>query len=193
MAVVGTFGVAGSIGIRPGGCRVRLGLLSSLECALGIVEFVWVRSVHWSAPWESWSSFRVSGLIGKRPRCRFVRSGSMGSMGCALLVAVFFQGRWVDWVAHFCSFGVTGFIGVRPGGRRVRSGTMDSLGEPWGSSRTFGVAASWTLGVVWFVPGRHGVSSDLFVFAGLIGVSSGSFRVAWFSGDRAGILSGLIG
>ena len=67
---------------------------------------------------------------------------------------------------------------MSPGGRTVRSGSLRSF--------------SWTLGVVWFVPGRPGGSSGSFVFAGFIGVSSGSFSNAWCSGVGAGIIGGLV-
>ena len=169
----GTLGVAGFIELRSDcrrvrsgslgslGCALRFllrwGLLCSLGCALGVVEFVRGRWVHWGATWA-----------------RRVRSGSLCSLGYALGVigfvrcrwihcgapfdvVWFVQGHWIHWSTPWESFGVARFIGARPVGRRVCSGSLSTLvsalgvvgfirgnwvhwGAPLWSSRSFGVA-----------------------------------------------------
>ena len=61
-----SFGVAGSIRVRTGGCRVHSVSLVSLGCALG-VWFIQFRWVHSGAPWRSsvslWCILRVIGFI----------------------------------------------------------------------------------------------------------------------------------
>ena len=109
----GSFEVAGSIWVCPGGRPVRLGCLGSLDCALGDIGFVWGRWVLWGAPWGS-CLLEVAGCI-----------------WCALRAVRFVLGVFVHWGAPWesaGSFGVVRFIGKRPAGRRVRLGSLGSLG-----------------------------------------------------------------
>ena len=143
-----SFGAAGLIGVRPGGCHVRSGSLGSFGWALVVVGFRRSRWVRWDAPWDS---FGVAGFIGELPGRHRVRSGSQGSLECALgvfgfvrvavfigmhpgvlsgplgllgsakAVVEFVRGHWVHWGAHL------GSSVSCPGGRRVRSGSLGSL------------------------------------------------------------------
>ena len=92
--------------VRPGGLWVRSDSSCSSGCALGVLEFVWVRLVHpgakwWvvefvrvhlvcpGAPWTSVGSFGFVWFVRVCPGCRWVRSGSSALSGCALVVADF--------------------------------------------------------------------------------------------------------
>ena len=87
----GSSGVAGFIGLRPGGRRDHPDTLGSLGCVLGVIGFILGSWVHWSASWESSGSSGTVGLIGVRLGVRRV---NLGSLGCALGVVGFVQGRW---------------------------------------------------------------------------------------------------
>ena len=128
-ASLGSFGVAGFIGVRPVYRWIRSGSLGSMGCALGVVGFVRGLWFHWEAHrgssgfvrgllvhllahWGSVVSFGVAGLIGLRPVCCRVPSASLGSLVCT-----------VDDVGLF------GVRGLRLGGRG---------GAPWGRQDRFG-------------------------------------------------------
>ena len=87
----GSVGVAGFIGLRPGGRRVRLGSLCSVAPWMLSISF-WSRWEHWCAPRGTSGLFGVAGFIGWG--C-LVRSGSLGLLGYALGVDGFVRDSWV--------------------------------------------------------------------------------------------------
>ena len=155
---LGSSGVAGLIGARPGDRRVRPGSLGSLGHTLGVVGFVrgrWVlwgalrgfvrgRKVHYVTPWRSTGSSSVDDFIAVRPSGRRVLQGSLGSLvsalgvvgftgvaGCIEVGLGFIRCRCVHWGAPWgssISYGIAGLIGVHPDGRRVLPGSQGSFG-----------------------------------------------------------------
>ena len=73
--------------------RVHPGSLSSLGCALGAVEFIRGRWVHYSAPWEPSCSSWVAGFTRRRPGVFQVHPGSLVSLGGAVVFVGFILGR----------------------------------------------------------------------------------------------------
>ena len=132
----GSFGAAGLIDVRPGGCRVRWGSLGSFGLALVVVRFGRCRRVHRDPPWVT---FGVAGFIGVWPGRHWLRWGSYGLLDCAL--GSRWSGLWVNSEAprrSSDSFGIPGFIGVRTWVAdffRVRC--VDRV-APWPSSGSFG-------------------------------------------------------
>ena len=89
-------GVVGFIKVRPGGSSVHLGSLSSLGLALGflgfalgVVEFIRGRCVHFGSTWSSSGSFGVVGFTRIRPGGLLVHPRSLGTFGFALRPAGF--------------------------------------------------------------------------------------------------------
>ena len=92
----GLSGMTGFTWVRPWGRRVHPRWLGSLECALGVVGFIRVRWVHWSASWVSPGSSRVDGFTGVRPRGHPVHTWVNGFAGVSLGVVGSFRDRWVQ-------------------------------------------------------------------------------------------------
>ena len=107
---LGVVGCSGYIQLRPGERRVRLGALGPFPCALLVVGFVGVHSVHSRVPCGSYCSFVCHS---RAPLRSSVRWCAFGPFTCALGVVG--------------SFAFVRSIPVRPWGLRVRSHS------PWGS------------------------------------------------------------
>ena len=116
--------------MRPGARRVHSGSYDLFSCALAVVWFIRIRSVHSRAPWASLGSVGPVRFISLCPRGRSVHSrapkGSSVSFDCVRFITV----RPV----------VVGFI-------RVRSVHSPA---PWGSSGSFGPFPC-DVGVVGFI------------------------------------------
>ena len=197
-ATLCSFGVAGFIGVRPGGRRVRSRSLGSLGCALRVIGFVrgcWVRRVCrlvrsvslgfalgtlvLSGSLRSLGcAQRVIGFAGFIVVPPGVRSMSLRSLGYALVVVGFVRCRSVHWGAPWGSSASFGVAGFSPEGRQVRFG---SLGLPWGSSGLFVVAGFFRVRT-----GGHRVRSVSVGHRGAPWGSYGLFSVARFIGVRPG-------
>ena len=116
-----------SIQVRHGDRRVHTGALGPFPCALGVVGFVPVRSVHSRAPCGSSGSFGYVRSIPVRPR---VRPGAFRAFPHVLVVAGVVWVRLVHSSAPWGSFGCVRSIPVSPGDRSVRSVRFR---VPWGS------------------------------------------------------------
>ena len=121
----GLSGVTGFTGVRPG-CRwIYPRLLSSIRCAMVLVDHPWLldslgytlvavgfikgRRVHWSTPWGPSGSSGVAGFTGVRPGGRLVHPLSFG---CAVVIVWFIRGGWIHWSAPWGSSGSSGSLGT---------------------------------------------------------------------------------
>ena len=205
--MLGSFGFADFMCVRPGCRRVHTGSLYKFGCALVVfgfiqgslgssrftllvIGFICDRSVNLGSPLTTSGSFSVVAFIRVHPVCRWVHSsvpwGSSGSFGIVGYIRVHPEGRSLS------SFGVVRYIRVPPGCRRVHSGSL-------GTSRcTLGIMGSFA--VVAFIQMRHWgrrvVCGSLCLFVCVLGVvvliqgrwehsggpwlSSGSFGLADF-------------
>ena len=150
-----------SIPVRPGGRRVRSGAISPFPCAMGVVGFHQVRSVHSRTSWRwSWSFGSVPS-ISVLHWVRRVRSGAFapfrapwGSLGCIGSIPLCPTYRRVRSVHSRAPSGSSDsfvcilFIPVRPADRRALSRVLSAhYRAPWCAFGQFRCA----VGVVGFV------------------------------------------
>ena len=129
-----------SISVRPRGQRVGSGAFASFLCAVWVVRFVWVRSVHSHAPLGSSGPFECVWFIHVRRWGRRILSVALSPFPCALREVGFVRVRSVH--------------SPPPGGRRGRSGPFGQFPFSRGPSSSFVC--------VWSMPVHNGVGSGAF-------------------------------